>query len=579
MTTETAAPPRRGALAADAAWLSPGAEPSQTLLRALREHVGQTAEQRVRAVLGEASRILGAPETRVVFAGHFSSGKSSVINTLIGRPLLPSSRFPETGVPCLLRSGAADKLMVVPVSPADGARGAALTTEQIAGAVKLIGKDGAHRAGVLATERLDVTLAAGPVPDGTVWVDSPGSNDTGAMNDRATAAAAAADVLVWVVNSRQPVSETEQDLLAAHLATHGPASVVFLVNAFLPEDSPRDWQEFLAEDMPVIASRIAHFVDTGTLGKSVVVMSARAAAASGSGYGADYGADFGGAHARALVTSLSDGSGEGWRATATRRFRAAFLLGPVDQWLTGLIGDERERITVGRADWAAAAGGAARFTTAARRRVEQVLARHRADASEAVIAATSATRKGSGAASAAMLETELREVWDRIAADVTAAVTEEARRHGQPALAQAVLTAKLKASAADGGFTVSGGAKGGHGIGGALAGAGAGLVAGTVVPGIGHVIGAGLGAGWGYAQSRRNRRRQRAASVAEIESTGSAAVDALTGAGAVRLITRVVTGACVGPMPPRPGDERLTALCDAQSVLTGYAAQLRGGRP
>jgi hypothetical protein len=572
--TETGAPSERSAPAADAVRLAPGTAPNKALLRALREHAGRPAADRVRAALDEAAGILGAAETRVVFGGHFSSGKSSVINTLIGRPLLPSSRFPETGVPCLLRSGTADKIVVVPVNPREGARETPVTTEKIAEVVKLIGSDGAHRDSVLAIERLDVTLACQTVPDGTVWVDSPGSNDTGVMNDRATAAADGADVLVWVVNSQQPVSEIEQDLLAAHIATHGPASVVFLVNAFLTEDSTDGWDEFLTEDMPVMDARIAGFIDTGTVSKSVVVMSARAAAKSRD--------DYGGLQARTLVTSLSDGVGEGWRRLATRRFRAMIRLGEVDEWLAGLISAERERLTAKRADRDAAVSRTARFTAAAEQRVRQVLARRRPDASEAVAEATRAASTASDAtAAAATLEAALLGVWERIAADVAAAVAEEARRHEQHAPAVATLTARIKATVAGGNLAISAGSGSGSGkgAGGALAGAGAGFVLGSVVPGIGHVVGPAIGAVVGYSRGRKAQQQQRIAAAAAIERTGGAAVDVLTGPDAVRMITGVMTEVCADAAPPQPGEEKLTALRNAQMALTRYADELRGAKP
>jgi Dynamin family len=571
MTETTVRQQPAAALAADASRLSSWTVPNRALLAALRQHADGAVAQRVQTALDELSGLLATAETRVAFGGHFSCGKSSVINTLTGRQLLPSSRFPETGVPCLLRTGPADQVVVVPADPGQSARRVPFTTEAIAEEVKLIGRDGARRASVLDIKRLDITLRSAPILDGTAWIDSPGSNDSGAMNERAAAAAAGADVLVWVVNSRQPVAEVEQDLLAAHIAAHGPASVVFVINAFLSEDSAAGWDEFLQEDLPNITARIADFVDTGAVAKTVAVMSARAAAQSP--------AQYGGPQVRALMASLSGGIGEGWRAPASRRFRAVTRLGELDAWLAGLITAERDRLTNARADRDAVVTRTARFTAAAEQRVRQVLARQRASGSEAVGAAARAVRSGD-ANPAAGLEAALQLVWDRIAAEVASAIAEEAGRHRQHAPGAAALAASIKAAVTGGELQLAGaGSADDKRVGGTLAGAGSGLVAGSVVPLIGHVIGAGVGAVVGYAKAKKTHKERQDAIAAAIQRAGDAAVDALTGQDAVQVITAVVTEACADAAPPQPGDEKLTALRSARAALAAHADELRSARP
>jgi hypothetical protein len=569
--------------AADAARLAPDAAPNVALLRELWQHAGPAVAQRVGVTLNEVSGMLGAAETRVVFSGHFSCGKSAVINTLIGQPLLPSSRFPETGVPCMLRAGSSNQVVVVPSGPGDRPRLVPFSTEAIAGAVKLLGKDGAQRDSVLGIERLDITLAESAIPPATVWVDSPGINDTDAMTERAEAAATAADVLVWVVNSRQPVSETEQELLARHLASHGAASVVFIVNAFLEEDSPDGWAEFSAEDGPAIAARIMDFIDTGRTEKRFVFMSARAARKSPDRYG--------GPQVRAMLTSLTGGIAEGWRVAATRRYRARTRLGELDAWLAELIDAERTRLDGQRADSDSLAQATARFRSATRQRVSQVLARRRADATEAVAAAVLAARTSSAdPGQLAALEGTLLRIWEWIAADAAVAAVEEARRYQQHAPDAATLAGRICATVTGDQIAIATGNGAGNKMGskgGALAGAGAGLVVGSVVPVIGHVIGAGVGAAVGYASAKKSQKERLANAGAEIERAGTAAVDVLTGADAAGMITATIAAACgavpgvvggvSGAVPGVVGGVSgavLTALRNAKAALAAYADEL-----
>ena len=82
-----------------AASLPPG------LLDELATYHGTQVSDHLRARLRDIGEALGRPHVTLVFGGHFSSGKSTMINTLTGRVLLPASDFPETGVACVIRRG------------------------------------------------------------------------------------------------------------------------------------------------------------------------------------------------------------------------------------------------------------------------------------------------------------------------------------------------------------------------------------------------------------------------------------------------------------------------------------------
>lgn len=279
----------------------------------LARHHGGAYRDSVTDALAQVRDVLDRPSTTLVFGGHFSAGKSSLLNLLLGRPLLPVSDFPETGAACFITAGTTDRITTV---DGDTRRQLPCTTASIAKAVSLLAEDGAYRAEVVgASRRVLIELADSPVASGGRWVDSPGINDTPDMTRRAAAVAAEGDLLVWVVNSRQPVATVEEDFLREHRERFGAESVAVIVNVFLEEDTPEQWKHFVTVRQEAHLNRLAYAFD-GVLPAEVVFVSAHAAAAHPSGYG--------GPEARALIARLTD------RAAGTigaaRRARAAKLL-------------------------------------------------------------------------------------------------------------------------------------------------------------------------------------------------------------------------------------------------------------
>ena len=109
----------------------------------------------VRDELERIKADLDRPEAVVVFGGHYSSGKSTLINALLGRYLLPSSGFPETGVPCWLRAGEMDAAVVV---TSEGSSPIAVDEGAIAREVSLMGDDMSYREHIADVVRVDVEL-------------------------------------------------------------------------------------------------------------------------------------------------------------------------------------------------------------------------------------------------------------------------------------------------------------------------------------------------------------------------------------------------------------------------------------
>jgi Dynamin family len=550
---------------APGALLDPDSAANRPVLRSLASNAGRILTDRVRERLTDGAARLSASSLRIVFGGHFSSGKSSMINMLIGRPLLPVSDYPETGVACFVSAGPADSIRGV-----YGSRTGAIafSTDSIAASVSLIGADGDYRAAVKKTTRLDVTLAASPIGPDTVWVDSPGINDTAEMTARATAVADTADVLVWLVSSRQPVSEVEQAVLRDHIARHGPASVVFVVNAFLDTDTPGHWERFLEDQAPAHQVRIEQAIDIGTVPKRIVFASARAAAADPGG--------FGGPQAIALLGEMT-GPGY-WRAAATRSFQVKAEMIRLGAELDRRISQEEASLAAERAKRAQAATTQTRrrgeFLQAIGRRIPQLLARQRAVADAAVQAAVDMVDASTRPVNfyGQDLTTRLQVTADAIVADIVAAASAEARTYGQRA-PSAAARRELAALLAPAAVTVLASMPAG-GVGKAAAiGAGTGLAAGTIVPILGHAVGPIVGAIVGGFGAKAARAQQLDALRTEVRQAGDAAVTAMCGCAdaAIALIERSY------PRPsaqPGPDQNRLVALRQAGQHLSELAAAL-----
>lgn len=272
----------------------------------------------------------------VGFAGHFSSGKSSVLNALLRREVLPTSDFPETGVPCWIRRGDHDRAVAqrngqVSEISVDPAAIGALTS--------LVSDAGDYRREPLDVTGLWLTVTGGSVPAGMIWADLPGVNDTERMTDRATAAIGQLDVLVWVIDSRRPMSQTDQEHLRGLTEQHGIEDFVFVVNAFLDEDSAAGWQRFQDRAAAFQYRRIAE-ADL-VMVPEVGYVSARAAIAEPDKFGAP--------QTRRLVESLRDSRSA--RVLAARRRKAATSVRTLIADLEPLTERTTHWLTARRVEW------------------------------------------------------------------------------------------------------------------------------------------------------------------------------------------------------------------------------------
>lgn len=181
------------------------AEPDP-LLRPLTElaALGRDAD---RAVLDELSGRLAGQRLRVLVAGEAKRGKSTLVNALLGRPVLPVGVTPLTALPTTVRFGRDEGATAV---FRDG-RAEGFPLQALDDLVTERGNPGNRRGLASVTVMVDAPVLA----RGLELVDTPGTGSVYAHN---TAAAEAAletmDAAVFVLTADPPVSASERELMA-----------------------------------------------------------------------------------------------------------------------------------------------------------------------------------------------------------------------------------------------------------------------------------------------------------------------------------------------------------------------------
>lgn len=465
-------------------------------------------------------------EVVVAFGGHFSAGKSSMLNLALGRPLLPVDDLPETGACCALRSGDRDEVVV---TSRDGTRRAIpCTTEAIRAEVALLTATGRSNGRLEDVDSLEIRLAGAPIPRGACWVDSPGTN-SGAESQRAHRVAGRADVLVWVLKSEQFLSESDAAELAGHVRRHGPTSVVLLINAVLSQPTAEAWDWFHAERIPAYRQRIVDrlglmgFPD----GYAPPTLSTSAEAA------ATFPGQFGGAELHALLTAI-----DGPDAPIVRRSRLgraavelARLADDLAPRLEQVAAENRRRRDRYEARRVEIERGRTRFGPAVEQAVDTFLSRFAREAKDRAQAIAEPITSGSlqrdDTYTRTLNETlraAAREALESLHAALAKAA-DNARQSRPPAavtdrIQTLLIPLKVTVEVADNAM----------GAGGVAGGAAAGALIGSVVPiigtGIGALVGALIGGGASASEAMEKDVRE---TKANVRTAANAAIDELKG--------------------------------------------------
>lgn len=304
---------------------------AELIERICQSHRGVLSPDQRGLLQQEARRAL-RPKTLVAFGGHFKSGKSTLLNAALKRNILPVDDLPETGAICRIGPGARDALTIQ--TRAGEEFDVPCTTEAIRSYCSIVSGRGTRRQEVAAVQSLEIRLQGVPMPDTVRWLDTPGINEDREMDLRAAQAAGASDTLVWILTSRQPLSEPEEDFLANHIETQGPWSVVFILNSFLRSQTQEAWEAFCGRNLPTIHSKLRYFLE-GTLDDPRLVPVCARDVANRPGRG------FGSRHLECIVRELS--IPENQNVLNTRLFRVARAAQTVLQQLSEALKEAQEQ--------------------------------------------------------------------------------------------------------------------------------------------------------------------------------------------------------------------------------------------
>ncbi|PZF86076.1 dynamin family protein [Jiangella anatolica] len=174
--------------------------------------------ERASALTDAVSR-MRTGRVRVLLLGEAKRGKSTLVNALFGRDLLPTGVLPVTSVPTVVEAGAE---VSASARFLDG-RSHEIALQDVAGLVSEAGNPG-NRRGV---DLVRIVAPSPYLPDGTQVVDTPGTGSIHRANTaEAERARATVDLAVLVLAADPPVSAAEVGLAADVMATASHAAVV-----------------------------------------------------------------------------------------------------------------------------------------------------------------------------------------------------------------------------------------------------------------------------------------------------------------------------------------------------------------
>jgi len=194
--------------------------------------------------LGNAESVAHRTEKVIAVGGHFSCGKSSVINRFFEIDALPTSKYPDTGVSCWLRKGPEDRAVVVDHEGNELAV-MAVNDPEISEWTSLTDNQGFRKKDMRNAAKVNITLNNTWLPEGVAIVDCPGINDSGDMEEDILKICSEADILIWVIPSLRPLSMTDVEFLERVIQEKSP-QIHFVINAFLNEVT---WEEFCETDL------------------------------------------------------------------------------------------------------------------------------------------------------------------------------------------------------------------------------------------------------------------------------------------------------------------------------------------
>lgn len=166
-------------------------------------------------ILGRLSRLrarLDEGLLRVAVLGQFKRGKSTLLNTLLGAPLLPTGITPVTAIPTFIKASAATKARI---TFTDGKEPLLIfAATEIPDILQHYISETENPRNRLNVETVELEVRSQFLDQGIILVDTPGVGSTFLHNTKAAEAVLAeCDAAVFVISADPPITEVEVEYL------------------------------------------------------------------------------------------------------------------------------------------------------------------------------------------------------------------------------------------------------------------------------------------------------------------------------------------------------------------------------
>ncbi len=201
-------------------------------------------------------------KARILVVGEFNTGESSLVNSALGEPLLPTGITPTTSLVTILDNGpfkvtikpmgSKDPLDIEPGKPGTPGYGIPDGSFDWAGFKNLL----TDPKNIDQIEQVRITHPI--VPPTLTIIDTPGINDIAKSRAEIVyGLIPLADIVVFVISALKPFSESERVFLEEKLLANDLKKIVFVVNR-IDEVEPAERAELLAD----IAQNLAKALNT-----------------------------------------------------------------------------------------------------------------------------------------------------------------------------------------------------------------------------------------------------------------------------------------------------------------------------
>ncbi|HEV7672461.1 MAG TPA: dynamin family protein [Thermoanaerobaculia bacterium] len=229
-------------------------------LKRLQEIAYDLGAEALAAVIGEVLSHVEQQGFSVAVVGEFRRGKSTFINALLGKEILPSDVAPTSATISRVTYGLSPAVQLV-YRPKEGQeeRIEEIPIDQLSQYVTKLTPEAAAIAATIKEAIVYFPLAF--CRNGVDLIDTPGLSDNPAMTRITLDVLPKIDAAIIVIMATVPFSQTEGDFLDRLLLEHGLGGFLFVVTALDRIRDPKDREVIVAEVTSRIKERIRNVAD------------------------------------------------------------------------------------------------------------------------------------------------------------------------------------------------------------------------------------------------------------------------------------------------------------------------------